>query len=937
MNVPILFSAGRIAACLIALSVGLAGLTTGCSKKTQPASAKPNVLFVTFDTTRVDFLSCYGYPGDTTPTVDAVAHEGVRFTTCYAPAPITLPSHASMFTGLYPFQHKIRNNGAGVLDDNAVTLSELFRDAGYRTGGFIAAYVLHSRYGINQGFETFSDEFEGSGAHMEDGTLFAERRADAVTDDALGWLDRADDRPIFLWVHYFDPHAPYESPISKPGISNKEAYADEIRFADQQLARLKRKFDELTQQQKRQSWTIITADHGEGLGDHGEDTHAYFLYNTTVHVPLIVKGPGISGGQVVNTPVSLTDLYPSIVQWMGFKMPYAVGGKPLPLGRAAHDASRAFVFETIAPYHLYGWSPLEAVIVGNEKLVVAPRPELYDLAADPREENNLAEHRKDRVAELGARLASALESPAGVPALVAGARETDSDSLKKLKALGYISGTSQPPPELAGLPDPKDVIDLIPVLKNSEELLAAMDPAGAGYLATILKRDPGNTRALGFLEMYLRRAPVRPSLLPVARDRLDGGVLPAPYDVEIPATFGGALCQENQLVEGFAWVDKAAAIDSQAHRTLAGRSACLEKSERFEEAEALWMDVIKKDSTNSGAQDGLGDLYARRGDHVRAAEYYRRAAELDPDNAESWANLANSLLQQRKVDEAIKAFRATLKIAPHLTQMRLRLASILMQQGKPGEAVVELQQAAKADPKNPSVHYDLGVALLQSQNSDAAATAFQETLRINPSHGDALVNLGIALMNTGQTQAGLDALNRATAIEAVAGAAHFNLAIAADRMGNATGAMDHLRKAADLKPLYLPAAEEYARRCVREGNYAEARRVFEASIAIAPDNLKLVNSLAMLLSTCPDGNVRDGNRAVELAMFLNERTNYAQPALLSTLAAAQAEAGDFSSAIESASKGLQIVGEQQSPIRGILNKQIEEFRAGRPYRSRSNR
>lgn len=920
---------------VLLLSMVLTGVESGCNKESS-SSSRPNVLLVTFDTTRVDYLSCYGHPGNTTPTVDGIAREGLRFATCYTPAPITLPSHASIFTGLYPFQHKIRNNGAGVLDDKAVTLAELFRDAGYRTGGFIGAYVLHSRYGLHQGFETYSDEFEGSGAHMEDGTLFAERRADAVTDDALRWLEQKDDRPVFLWVHYFDPHAPYEAPISKPGLSDREAYADEIRFADQQLARLTRKFDQLTLEQKRESWTIITADHGEGLGDHGEDTHAYFLYNTTVHVPLIVKGPGVPKGEVSHASVSLTDLYPSLIEWMGFKLPYEVGGQPLPLQARQGEMDRAFIFETIAPFHLYGWSPLEAVVVGSEKYVVAPRPELYDLVADPHERKNLAEVNKARVAEMAARLASALQSPRGGPDLSPGAQETDSASLKKLHALGYISGASEPPAELAGLPDPKDVIDLVPVLKKAEELLSAANPQGGERLSELLTRDPNNTRALALLEMYLRRPPVRPILVPIAKARLQEP-LPTPYDVEIPATYGLALCQEGELIEGFSWVDKAAAIDAKSHRTLAGRSGCLEQSDRFDEAVALWTTVLQESPENANAHDALGDLHSRKGDLVRAADHYKRAAALNPENAEPQANLANTLLQLKKVDEAIVAFRAALKIAPHVTPMRTRLASILLQQGKPAEAAAEFQVVLRYAQDDPKAHYDLGVALLQANRAGEAVTAFREAIRLAPDHGDALINLGIALIGLGQTQEGLDALSRATKSETVAGAAYFNLAIAADRRGDAAAAMSHLRQAAESKPLYLPAAEEYAKRCVRDGMYTEARRAMELGVAIAPDNLKLINSLAMLLATCPDDGVRDGARAVELAAALNERTSFGQPALLSTLAAAQAESGDFTAAIETATKALQLVGDQQTPLLGVLNKQLEDFRAGRPYRSKDNR
>ncbi len=929
--------AGQIPVFAFALIVGLSGL--GCDRETAaPAtSSNPNVLLVTFDTTRADYLSCYGHQGNTTPTIDAVAREGIRFANCYTPIPITLPSHTSMMTGLYPFQHKLLDNGGGVLDEKAVTLAELFRAAGYRTGAFVGAYVLHSRYGLNQGFDAYSDDFKGIGARMEDGTEFAERRAKEVSDAALNWLNQKDDRPTFLWVHYFDAHSPYEAPGRAAGGDLREEYAAEISYADGELSRVIRSVDALSSLSNRQTWTIITADHGEGLGEHGEESHAFFLYNTTLHVPLIIKGPGIAKASVSDVPVCLIDLYPSIAQWLKLAMPYEVAGNALPLAPQPAGNPRSFYFETIAPFHLYGWSPLEAVIVGKEKFVNAPKVvELYDMASDPGETRNLADAQKDRVAELSATLKKVKDSAPGIRTLTAGHRETDEASLRKLHGLGYVSGSQDLPAELSSLPDPKEMIGLVDILKNAEKLLSSTDASGAVALAEVIDRDPNNFRALSTLENYLRRPQLRKSLIPIAQNRMQKP-LPPPFDAEVPAGLGLAMCSEGQVDEGMEWVSRAVKIDAESPKVLTARSGCLAHAGRFDEAVALWKNVLQAKPQDAAALDALGDLYSRKQDFAQAAAYYTQAATIDPKNAETQANLGNALLRLNKFPEATEAFQRALQLAPHLTPMRTKLGSLLLAQGKTAEAVEQFKLVADAFPQLPAAHYDLGVALSQTDRHDAAAAEFKETLRLAPDHGDAMVHLGVELQRLGQSDEGSELLLRATKVDAVAGEAHFNLAMAAEKKGDPTGTMEHLQQAASSNPPSVAALEELARRHVRNRNYAEAKRILREALNVAPDNLKIVNSLAMLLATCPEDAIRDGAEALRLAKLANEKTGQSQPAVLGTLAAAQAETGDYPAAIETANRALNLLGNQQSPLKGMLTRQLEEFRAGRPYRSKSER
>ncbi len=909
----------------------------GCDQKpaAPAASSRPNVLLVTFDTTRADYLSCYGRPGNTTPAIDAVAREGIRFANCYTPAPITLPAHASIMTGLYPFQHKLRDNGAGVLDEKAVTLAELFKAAGYRTGAFVGAYVLHSRYGLNQGFEVYSDEFQGIGARMEDGAEFAERRAQAVSDAALAWVDQKDDRPFFLWVHYFDAHAPYEPPGRAAGGDPRDAYAAEISYADGELSRVLRKVEELSHHAKRQSWYIMTADHGEGLGDHGEETHGFFTYNTTLHVPLVIKGAGIQKIGVSKAPVSLIDIYPSLARWLQFPLPYEIAGTELPLAPESGGDVRPLYFETMVPFHLYGWSPLEGVVVSQEKLVRAPTTEFYDLAADPGETRNLASVRKERTMELAAMLGDVQRNSPGIPVFSAGKQEIDEASLQKLRSLGYVSGSQDSPAESSSLPDPKEMMALVGKLKDAEKLLGGGDLNGIPILAEVLALDPNNVRALSALENFVGRPLLRKSIIPVVQARMHKP-LPPPFDVKIPAALGLAMCREGQTVEGMELVSKAERIDANSIKVLAARSGCLEQALRFDEATAIWEKVLRGDPRNAAALDALGDLFVHKQDFGRAADTYAKAVSIDGKNAETQANLANALLHLNRIPEATDAFRRALQLAPHLTSMRTKLGSLLLQQGKAAEAVEEYRLVVAARPDLPGAHYDLGVALTQSNQPAGAVSEFRESLRLAPEHADAQVNLGVTLLQQGQSAEGREVLLRATKMEVVAGAAHFNLAIAAQREADSIAAVRHLEQAAASRPPSIPAIEELAARYLREGKYSEAGRVLREGVAAAPDDLKLLNSQASLLATCPDDSIRDGAESLRLAKLADEKTNHAHPAILSTLASAQAETGDFAAAIETTTRASGLVSDQQAPLKAILARQLESFKAGRPHRLQIN-
>ncbi len=386
-----------------------------------------NVLVVTFDTTRVDAVGCYGGPEGVSPTIDAFAAEGVRFEQAYTTAPLTLPAHASLLTGLAPDQHGVRANESYALPAVELTLAEILGEEGWDTAAFVASFVLDARYGLAQGFGHYDDEIDVVGTDV---TRVAERPADAVTERALAWLDaRDDDRPFFVWLHYYDPHYPHEL---RPGRSARfaSAYHDEVAFADAQLGRVRSKLAELGELQD--TLTVITADHGEGQGEHGEDTHGYFLYQGTQHVPLIVAHARLDAGATDSRPASLVDVVPTVLSFLELEAP-ATDGIDL---FAADRGERAPLYMEAELGRIdFGLTPLRGALEREFKIIDAPAQELYDVLGDPEETANLASTESERAAELEAWLRERPSHARG-DAVV----DSDAEAGARLRALGYTGG-----------------------------------------------------------------------------------------------------------------------------------------------------------------------------------------------------------------------------------------------------------------------------------------------------------------------------------------------------------------------------------------------------------------------------------------------------------------------------------------------------------------
>lgn len=424
----------------------------GCS---DPAGSVPErVVLVTIDTLRADHVGCYGAPGAHTPVLDTLAARGVRFETAISPAPLTLPSHASLMTGLDPPQHGVRHNSVHRLGGAIPTLAERMRERGLATAAFVGALVLDRRFGLDRGFDVYDDRMDRSSS-----VLFgvSERPADRVVDATLDWLERAPGR-FFLWVHLYDPHVEYQPPPGFASAFARRPYRGEIAFADHQVGRL------LTAVRRRFGdeglLVAVTSDHGESLGQHGERTHAYTVYDATQRVPLILSGSGVPAGRVVETPVRLVDVAPTLLAAVG-GAPFG-GGRDLRAAWQGADGERPAAYvETLATHLDYGWSPLVGLRTSRLKYIRAPRPELYDLREDPEETRNLAADAPGLVERLDRELETRLAGPSAAAVPV----ELGAVDRARLESLGYVvpesPATGMPRPDRARGPDPKDALPLL--------------------------------------------------------------------------------------------------------------------------------------------------------------------------------------------------------------------------------------------------------------------------------------------------------------------------------------------------------------------------------------------------------------------------------------------------------------------------------------------
>jgi choline-sulfatase len=632
-----------------------------------PGRAPLNVLLVTLDTTRADRLGCYGYAGARTARLDRLAAEGVRFEHAFADAPITLPSHASLLTGLHPFEHGVRNNGNFYLPERFDTLGAVLGRRGYRTAAFVSAFVLDRRYGLARGFETYDDRTDAPDA--TGGGAEAERRGDRTALACARWFDAyasgGAKTPFFVWLHLYDPHEPYRPPQPFGDSFAGRPYDGEVAFADAAVGSVLDRLQRLGLLDR--SLVAVVADHGESLGDHGEETHSMLLYESAIRVPLILWRPGLlPAGRVVSSPVRTVDVAPTILDLLGAPPLAAPRARSLRSLIDGRDGPAPPVYaETWVPKLYMNGAALRALRTDRFKLIEAPRPELYDLARDPGENDN-------RIAadpETASRLRAELQrlTTGGDTAMSVGA--VDGEAAEKLRALGYLGAAGDMAGPAAGgsEKDPKDLIADFNRLRRAEQ---AVRDGRFDEAVPVLRAMVAGDQKNAFARLVLGSAYM--------------GMRDHARAVEQLKTYAA-------LVPTSAHARQSLAI---AYANLGDRAAALR------EAGA----AVALDPRLTDARLLRAGILSGQGRRREAIEDLRAAVAAAPDRSALRMSLAEVLLDAGQARDAEAEYRAVLGQDPAAAngsgalraEARLGLAVALERQGRVAEARVEYEHVARS-------------------------------------------------------------------------------------------------------------------------------------------------------------------------------------------------------------------------------------------------
>jgi arylsulfatase A-like enzyme/tetratricopeptide (TPR) repeat protein len=709
----------------------------GCRQATAPApsAARPNVLFVTIDTLRADRLGAYGHAAAATPTLDALAARGVRFATAIAHVPLTGPSHASMLTGLTPIGHGVRDNGGYVVPAEVKTAAEEFSRAGYRTAAFVSGFPLDRRFGFNRGFATYDDHLPRGNDPRR--TPYVERSADATTDAALRWLNAApaSPAPFFLWVHYYDPHAPYEPPGDLAARFRAAPYDGEVAFVDAQIGRLLRDLE--GQGALARTLVLATADHGEGLGEHGEGTHGLFVYDSTLKVPWIMAGPGVRAGVVPSTVARGIDVLPTLLDHAGLPIPDGLEGRslrPAAEGKAMPDAP--VYAESVYAEREFGWAPLFALRTSRYKLVEAPRPELYDLQKDAGEATNRMAEEPARAEELRAKLEGLLARPAR-----AAAAKVDAVTAERLAALGYLGGGRAPGAgagTAGGLRDPKDGVRLMPRLNRGMSVARTDPPLAIRELGAVLAEDPGLLMARRTLAVAYAAAGQHDRAIAELRRLEKDGDLSA----EDAIVLGDNLRFAGRLGEAAGVLRRAAADNPRFAQPWLSLAEVHVKEKRNAEAAAAYEHVLGLVPDHIEALRGLGDLALLDGRLDAAGARYGRILEVDPADAGAMTKLGVLRMRAGQRAEAIALFGRAVEREPKNGEALLYLAGALASSGRPAEALPLFERALAAGQRSSMTLNGLALTRLAVGDRKGAAESFRESLRLDPDQPDVARTLG---------------------------------------------------------------------------------------------------------------------------------------------------------------------------------------------------
>lgn len=678
------------AAAGLVIATGLLWWFRGDARVPSRPVARPNVLLVTLDTTRADRLGSYGYGPASTPHLDRLAREGVRFERALSPVPLTLPAHASLLTGRQPYSHGVRNNGHFQLPDDVSTLAALLTSRGYQTAAFVSTFVLGRQFGLARGFVHYDDGLdEGASGQVLAPEL--ERRGDRTLAAAQAWLGDASRRggaPYFAWVHLYDPHEPYAPPSPFRERFAGRPYDGELAFTDSLVGTL---LEASGYGGPGSPLVIVVGDHGESLGEHGEQSHGVFVYGATLRVPLIVAWPGVLRPRVVPTTVRLIDVAPSIAALTGAGPLDAAEGqslRPLLEGHSGGAEPVPAYGESYFPQFFMRWAPLRTVEAGRWKYIDAPEPELYDLQTDPAEQRNMVASETARAASLKRTLAGMVGAGTGRQAAI----PVTDDTRRRLDSLGYLS-TSAPAttPPSERLPDPKRMMPLYERLLEGNRLLSEGRAEEAARLSQqVLVEDRSNA----FAHVLLGRAALALGRNAQAIAAFTAYVTLVPGSADAHHWMALAHLRLGHRSRALAEEEAALAIDPRMVPALALKAGLLFSSGRRDDGLRVLQDAVARDGTQLAVRLELADLLTDAGRYAEAEAEYRRLIAARARDVRALLGLGLVLGATGRVEEAIVPLDRAVDADPRSDEARFARAEVLEQLGRTEEAGAEYARVA---------------------------------------------------------------------------------------------------------------------------------------------------------------------------------------------------------------------------------------------------
>jgi arylsulfatase A-like enzyme/Tfp pilus assembly protein PilF len=689
----------------------------------RPDRSRLNVVLITLDTLRADHLGAYGSKDVRTPNLDQLARDGVVFEQAMTTAPLTLPAHSSMLTGQFPPRHGVRDNGGFFLGPEQVTLAEVLSTQGFNTGATVGAFVLDSKWGLDQGFAAYQDDFDLTNIKAMS-LASVKRPGNEVVDLALKWMDGVGDQRFFSWIHMYDPHAPYESPEPYRSDYKGHPYRGAIAFTDAQVGRV------LTYLKDRglddHTIVIVAGDHGEGLGEHGEETHGFFVYESSMHVPMIVRAPleGM-GGRRVAQPVRTVDIMPTVLDLLQIPAPDGLAGVSLTplLAGAAGEIPLDGYGEAMYPLHHYGWSELTALRSDRYKLIDAPRPELYDLERDPRELTNIFDERRSVGDAMLRTLRDKKRDMAAAAPAAPRNEDVDPETRARLAALGYVGSfvaTAEGP--ATDRADPKDKIGLFNLMTTARDIAKGADPGAAKGA------DPG-AEAIAMLRKVVAEDPnVIDAWFMLGNEFFKTGKF-----TEAIAQFARALDLKPDY-------DLAIINMANAYRRLGQDDAALAGYERY----------VLIDPKNAYVRYQIGEIYLDRGDDARAETEFAAALEIDPKLASARVATGVLAFERGQLPQAEQLLKEALALKADVRLAHFNLALIAEARGDDAAADTSYRAELAQHPTAYKAAFNLGRLKARQGRVADAIGFYKNAVDTNPEFAEGCFYLAKAYFDEGR-------------------------------------------------------------------------------------------------------------------------------------------------------------------------------------------